>query len=199
MPITLVPEDGTARADANTFASDGEFVAYCSTRGLAPVSVDADTRAVALIQAADYLANEERYHWRGNRVKDDQALPWPRQGAIILYGSGTTLASNVIPTAIKNAQCQIAFRALSAAVQPDLERGGGIASVSAGPVSVSYREDAMRETLIQVAQGLLKPYLRRVIDLPLAPFVALDQRGYEDTANRDVPAVDNDGVLTGTE
>lgn len=197
MPVTLVVETGSASATANTFVDDPTFTTYCAQHGYT-VSNVADTRAVALISAAEYLRNEDRYHWRGIRVSDTQRLPWPRRGAIILYGTGTALGTTVIPSAVQDAQCELAYRALSTTIQPDLERGGGIQSVSAGPVSVSYRADAMRETLVQVAMGLLKPYLRRVVDLPLSPFVLLDERGYEDQSNPGSSLTRNDGLLDQT-
>lgn len=179
MPVTLTVEDGTALDNANTFVDLAAFKTYCDNRGLA-YSLDDEVNKAALVAAADYLRNEERYWWRGQRVRDTQALPWPRTGAVVLYGTGVALAETVVPWAVKDAQCELAYRAISKAIQPDLSRGGGIASVSAGGVSTSFFQNANPETLIMVTQGFLKPYLRRQRDLPMTPFSEIDTRGYID-------------------
>lgn len=193
MAITLVPETGTGLANANTFATDAEYQAYCNDHGYA-ASDDADTRAIALITAAEYLRNEDRYVYRGQRVSDTQRLPFPRSGVVVLYGTGAVFPSNVVPGALKDAQCELAYRAQSTVIQPDLDRGGAIASVSAGGgVSVSYMSTALKETLVSVALGVLKPWLRRMTNLPIAPYLSLDLRGYQDVSDARIRDI-NDGV-----
>lgn len=180
MTATLVVEDGTAKTTSNSFVDVSTFVSYCDNHGYDLTGQTSNTETVALILAAEYLRNEARFFWKGLRVADDQRLSWPRSGVIVRFGTGTELANNVIPGAVKDAQCELAFKALTTTLQPDLERGGGIASVAAGNVSVSFREDALAETLIQVANGILKPYLRRYDQLPIDPYHDIDQRGYSD-------------------
>ena len=195
MAVTLVVETGASLATANTWASASEFTAYCNDHGYSLTAYPlADTQAVALILAAEYLRNEDRYAYRGQRTTDTQRLPWPRAGVVVLYGTGVPLASTNIPTALKDAQCELAYRALSAAIQPDLDRGGGVSSVSAGPVSVSYNPNALRETLVQVAQGVLKPYLRRTLALPIGPWLVQDLRTYDDASDPTSLTTLSDGV-----
>lgn len=189
MAVNLIPEDGSLPAGANTFVTLAEFKTYCENRQFI-VNVDDEINSAAIIKAGDYLNNEERFWWRGTRVSDEQGMAWPRAGVVVWLGTGNELATNLVPQKVKDAQCYLAFKQLSADVQPDLDRGGAIASVSAGGVSVNYSDKAMNEVLYQVSQGILKPYLRRDYYL-ISPALISDDRGYTDPSN---PAAQTEDV-----
>ena len=139
MSVTLTVEDGTPLTGSNTLVSAADFQTYCDNRNLDISAFDDDSVGAALVKAGDYLNNEERFWWRGQRVADEQGMAWPRSGVLVQLGTGAPLATNVIPQKVKDAQCYIAFKQLTVSdVQPDLDRGGDIRSVSAGGVSVSY-------------------------------------------------------------
>ena len=183
MSVTLTVEDGTIVAGANSFVSIVTFQTYTDNRNWDVSSFDDDAVGAALVKAGDYLNNEERFWWRGNRVNDEQPMAWPRANVIVQLGTGNVIASNLVPQKIKDAQCYIAYKQLTVGdVQPDLERGGAIQSVSAGGVSVSYMNTAMVETLYQVSSGILKPYLRRIY-YTIKPSLYSDDRGYQQVIN----------------
>lgn len=184
--MTLIVEDGTIVTGANTFISQADFRSYCDDRGINLDAYDPLLIDASIVRAGDWLNNEDRLWWRGQRVNDEQSMAWPRAGVIVQLGTGNELPSNLIPSKIKQAQCYLTFKQLTVGdVQPDLDRGGGIQSVSAGGVSVTYMSTAMIETLYQAAQGILKPYLRRVY-YTIQPTFIEDDRGYDKVSNVDV-------------
>lgn len=189
--MTLIVEDGTIVANANTFISEADFQTYCDNRGLSIDAFDPDAIDAAIIRAGDWLNNEDRLWWRGLRVDDEQGMAWPRQSVLVQLGTGTVLPSNLIPRKVKDAQCYLAYRQLTTGdVQPDLERGGGIQSVSAGGVAVTFMANASIETVYQAAIGILKPYLRRQY-YTITPILMTDDRGYDVVTN---PSVADDGI-----
>lgn len=199
MAQQLIVEDGTIVAGANSFVDEATFKAYADNHAWDYSAMTDPQIVTAIIFAGDYLRNEERFAYRGLRVADTQRMPWPRTSVVLLYGTGSELPSNLVPGPLQDAQCELAWKILTASpadLQPNLERGGGIASVGvAGAVNVTFQQSALYETLIQVASGILKPYLRRYRDLPLSPFHAPDLRGYADPADTRLAGIESeDGV-----
>jgi hypothetical protein len=157
MPIVLTIETGAIVAGANTFVSQAAVETYAANRGLTFAGTD-DEKAAAIIKAADYLRNELRFKYRGSLKQYDQPLPFPRVGLTIK--NGPSVPDTVVPQAIKDAQAELAVRARSTEIQPDLERGGAIKSESVDVISVTYMDGASMETVIAVVMGYLAPYLR---------------------------------------
>lgn len=154
MAVTL---DATvAGANSNTYATEAEANAYFAARlPLNPPWDDADDKTAALAMATrvldlfmqplrvfmpgpppHYLT---RRRWTGAPATTTQRLAWPRTG---MYDqNGNAIPSTVIPQALKDAQCELAGLLIiqdttldnSVAVQ-------GIKSVSAGSVSVSFKD-----------------------------------------------------------
>lgn len=102
--MTLVVENGTGVANANTYASDADFVAYAAARGVT-IPTTGGARELLLIKAMDVL---ESYDARfvGSRVARDQALAWPRAGVVV---NGWDYASNDLPVQLKQAQLLLAL------------------------------------------------------------------------------------------
>lgn len=114
--MALVVEDGTGKADANSYATAAEADAYFLARGItiwAPLQ--SGEKDEALIRATDYMA---KYTWKGNRVTATQAIDWPRQN-VLAYGF--TVDSASLPTAIKNACIELAVRAASGPLAGDIK------------------------------------------------------------------------------
>jgi hypothetical protein len=79
--MTLVVEDGTGLANANTYASVEEFTTFMTDRGETTIAeADEDQKEVALIKSADYMMQKYRMLWKGSRAQTDQRLDWPRRG-----------------------------------------------------------------------------------------------------------------------
>jgi len=160
--MALVVEDGTGKSDANSFVTDAEFVSWAKARGrydTLPSSIDSGgARAPYLVLAADYLANEKRFRWRGIRKTAAQALPWPRVG--VADRDGLVWPDGTVPWRVKQGQCEAAYLSMTGSeLQPSLDRGGRVVSESVGPISTTYAPDAPTETEIPSVVGILEPLL----------------------------------------
>lgn len=107
--MALIVEDGSIVANANSYNSRADIIAYAAARGV--VLADDDTTDVLAIKAMDYLALSDN-DWKGEPVSPTQSLAWPRKGAIPT-GSRTAFPDNAIPVQVKKAQCELAVIANS--------------------------------------------------------------------------------------
>lgn len=107
--MALVIEDGTGKADAESWATEPDTTAYWTAR-LEQGWIDADvpTREAKLREAADYLMLA--YRWPGQPAVTGQRLPWPRAG--VVSGKGY-YPSDAIPTQVIQAQQLLALEALT--------------------------------------------------------------------------------------
>lgn len=169
--MAFIVETGAVVSNATSLASVADADDYWTDRegGDSPwLALDTEVKERRLILGSDYLRNSKRYDWTGNRKTYAQRLPFPRTGAYE-RGSGA-VPDNVVPRAVVEAVCYLAFGASSVtSLQPDLARGGAVASESVGDISVSYRPDAPTETVITVVDGLLMNLTSNLRNDPLFP------------------------------
>lgn len=186
--MTLIVEDGTGRADAEAYASVAAFKAYCDGRGMAYAG-NTDTQIeIALRRATDVIDTFRRY--KAARLVSSQALEFPRAGLTDHSGYEVT----GVPARVVRACNELAFRALSEDIAPDLDRGGRVQSESVGPISVTYAADAPAGKTFTLAENLLAPYVRQDGDLMTGPFF-----GTTDAPLFEVGGMDNPGgSLTST-
>lgn len=157
MPPTIVATPGAS--NANSYLTVAEADAYFDARlPLTPAWEDADSRETLLVMATRLIDSMFRggsvlipgngltsaYYivrpkWTGSPATTTQKLAWPRSG--MYDANGNAISESVIPDALKEAvaefagQLQIADRSLDSSVTTQ-----GISSVSAGSVSVSFRQ-----------------------------------------------------------
>lgn len=170
--MALVVEDGSGKANANAFVTADAVSDYATGVGNSSWSAAATAeQEAAIVRATLYLRNEQRYPYRGTKRSYGQRLPWPRAGAVERHG--LPVPEDAIPPAIMDACCELAIRELESpgSLQPDVARGGAVASESVGPISTTYAPDAPTETVIRVVAGLLAPLLRCAGDEQPVPFV----------------------------
>ena len=123
--MAFIVEDGSIIANANAYITVAELKAYWDSRADTITQVDAEVQA-AIIIATQYV--DLNYNWRGEIVSDTQNLDWPR--ANVIDDQGRSLASDAIPTALKNAICEYAKRQLASSIQPDVSTEvGGITKI----------------------------------------------------------------------
>lgn len=106
MALTLVLEDGSGRADANT------FLLYTTATSLLEASPYASAWTSVLQPAAEQCLAEasawlSRAPWDGIATYDTQALAFPR--AWLQTRDGYAIASNTIPLWLKQATARLAF------------------------------------------------------------------------------------------
>lgn len=114
--MTLVLDDSVGGASANTFASLAEATAYMDSRlnGSAWTSATEDDQNRALVEATRELS---AMAWKGQRVTETQALAWPRawvETPDAAWPGVSYIDSSVIPQAVQDATCELAFQFLKA-------------------------------------------------------------------------------------
>lgn len=158
MPITIIVEDGSNVANANSYLSAPDARAYAANRGVA-LSDDDDVIASQLIVGMDYLEARE-CDFQGSRTYDDQALAWPRTGVVI---NCKAFADDAMPSQLKGALAQLVMALESGIdIAPNSSSDDFITSAKVGPLSVSFVDPS------KTSGGDLSPNLTAVNAL-LAP------------------------------
>lgn len=148
--MALVVEDGTGKSDAESYVSISEVESYFSLRGVTdwdglPASPSPTAAQEAILRkATEYIDQTYADLFKGSRVKDEQALAWPRAYVEV---DGVYLSSTALPVALKRATCEVAKLIASGEdVTPTLERGNRIRTKTetVGPISqrIAYADDA---------------------------------------------------------
>ncbi len=160
--MSLIVEDGTAPAGANSYVTVEDADEYHSARGNASwtqTSTSPDQgKAAALVRATTAIDAKYRGRWPGYRTNGrNQELEWPRTAA---YDSeANPIGGTEIPEEVKDATCEAALRELATAgsMMPDL--GRTISRVAAGSVDITYASNAKEAATFQLIDGILSPIL----------------------------------------
>lgn len=127
--MTLIVEDGTIVANANTYVSAATLTSYATARGITLVSAP----ELLLIQAMDYLESKD---FIGVKDTRDQTTEWPRFGA---YIDGYPIDTNYIPQLLKDAQCEIAI-AIDISQDPSVAIQPAVKTETVDVISVTYKD-----------------------------------------------------------
>lgn len=138
--MALVIEDGSGRADAESYVGVSDCDAYHAARGNAAWTGEDDVKEAALREATAFVEDSYRGLWRGVRAKWGQALAWPRFG--VVDQDGFQIASDQVPALLKSAVCEAALRAIQADLTPDLDRGGQVKRQKVDVIETEYKDDA---------------------------------------------------------
>lgn len=157
--MSLIAEDGSNVAGAESYETVAGADLYHSNRGNAAwAALSTTAKEQSLRKATDYMAQAYRKRWRGYRSYATQALDWPRQQIVI---DDSVLNSwidyTTIPTEIKAACSELALKASSAELAPDIERE--TASEAIGSISVSYFQGSKQNTTYRAVDLMLKHLL----------------------------------------
>lgn len=77
----MIVEDGTGKADANSYSDVASADAYFAERGNTVwAGLTEQNKEFKLVQATDYIEGRFADKWRGQPLTDTQALAWPRSG-----------------------------------------------------------------------------------------------------------------------
>lgn len=158
--VTLIVEDGTVVADANSFVDEAAIVAYALARGVTlPFESDEEQDAVAVlgITAMDYLW---ALPWRGELVDPSQTTPWPRKNMNVT----PDVAQDEIPHRVLSAQLQLTMLAHNGTILLPTSTGTGyIIEERIGPIVNRYSEKVGVSTdglpIIPGVRALLDPWL----------------------------------------
>lgn len=129
--MTLVIEDGTGKADADSYATIDEFVARAAAYGWT-IPQDDEAQEVLLRRAAEQMNARP---WKGVATNDGQALAWPRAE---VYVGCTLLDDDAIPVAIKNGQMALAAEIHADDLDPPETRTGAVLREKVDVLEVQY-------------------------------------------------------------
>lgn len=153
--MSLVVENGTGLANAESYIS----VADANTRhtafgNTAWTGTDA-VKEAAIRRATAYMLQAFRTRWTGERLTQAQALDWPRYDVCI---DGFPVATDEVPADIANACADLALKALSDTLAPDLERA--VVRKKIGPLETEYDAYSPQAKRYRAIDLMLAPYLR---------------------------------------
>ena len=154
--MTLIVEDGTGKAGAEAYISVADASTYFTNRGntaWGSISTEALQEAY-LRQATDYMTQIYRDRWEGVRFTQDQALDWPRSGVV---RDSWAVDTDEVPIEVQNACAELALKASSGELAPDLTQG--IIREKVDVIDVEYDKSSPQYTRYRSVDAMLKPYL----------------------------------------
>lgn len=159
--MALIVEDGTGKADAESYTSVADADSYHTLRGNIDAWSDVDDKEVLLRSATDYMLQVYRSRWKGYRTNEVQALDWPRAwvenpDSPFAYGVAY-YADDIVPVEVVNACSELALVANGGALLNNLTEGQS--SVKIGPISVTYDDQGREQTKYASVDAMLKVFL----------------------------------------
>jgi hypothetical protein len=157
--VALIVEDGTGLSNSESYIS----VADADTRhtNLGNTAWTAGTvtttqKEAALRKATNYMLQVFRDRWTGYRVKVNpmQALDWPRYGVEVDH---FPVHFDIVPADVANACADLALKALSADLAPDLTQA--VVREKVGPIETEYQRGSPQFTRYRAIELMLSPYL----------------------------------------
>lgn len=151
---TLIVEDGSGVANANTYVDVDYCNTYCKDLNYSSWAETANTaKAEAILRAMNFI---ESLNWKGYKAEQDNSLEWPRKE--VEDRNGYYIDDDVIPINLKKAVAEAAYKELTpGTLQPDLDGASNIQTMKAGSLAITYFEGQVGSTQIfEVIQGLLK-------------------------------------------
>lgn len=159
MPVSaLITTPGSALANAyvDIATADQYDLDRPSAAGDVWASATAARKSSAILWAT--LLMDSQWEWVGYPVDAVQALLWPR-GAILKRNGWEYVSLTVIPGEIQKACAEYARQLLVSdrAADSDVETQG-IKSLTAGPVSLSFKDDVIAKPVPDIVINLIPPH-----------------------------------------
>lgn len=157
--MALIVENGTIVANANSYSSRAQIIAYALARGITLPDSDAtDANAIA---AMDYLLKYQG-RWKGQLVDAGvQSLDWPRDCVRI---GAYDVPDDGIPVALVNAQSQLAIYASQGiSLMPVSGADAFVKREKIGPIETEFSE------AVELRAGTLPTF--PVVDALLAAYL----------------------------
>ena len=163
--MALSVEDGTGRADAESYCSVAEATSYHNKRAKGDAWDAVEDKEAALRNATDYMLAVYRPLWIGSRLKYQQSLDWPRIDAQIEGVSGggygyypPNYPTDQVPALVKNACAELALRdAGLGGLMTDEDRETVRETV--GPITVQYKEGGTRQLRYAMVDSMISTLL----------------------------------------
>lgn len=154
MSLTLIPEDGTGKTDANTYASQAECDTYHDARlhALAWTAAPDATKIRALAMATKTLDSMVR--WQGKRKTAAQALAWPREGTSY---DGLDVSDDMVPKPVKDATCELARLLIGSDLTSDVAQNDlQSLNLGKGALEIEFKGDREKQRIPTSISDLLQ-------------------------------------------
>src|ERR1043166_2927112 len=189
MALTLIKEDGSGMANANSYAAAADGDAYFDGHLYATAWTAASTgnKEKALVFATRLI--DSQFQFNGWKAHDAQALQWPRERcpdvdkslitiSVLVPFLGTYVDADLVPTAVVNATCEMA-RELLIADRTSAPPGEGIATLHTGhtDAGVGGNAPSSDNTTTVYSKADTKPIISHVAQAMLAKYGALMTSG----------------------
>lgn len=169
--MALIVENGTGIANADSYISVTDCDTYLANRGYTTwATLLTAEKENCLRRATGYMVQMYRLRWKGTRAQANQALDWPRNfveredytyptlNGSTFIGGYFYYPDNVVPQEVKDACCELAFRAGSGELAPDVGRLKKRSKVDV--LEVEYESYAKPYTVYRAIDGFLAPLLK---------------------------------------
>lgn len=161
--MSLIVEDGTGKAESESYISVADASTYHANRGNAAwASLASDAvREQLLRKATEYMLQTYRGKWKGVRASTTQALDWPRSGVEVddvpLGRIAYYYSNAAVPVEVQRACAELALKALTADLLADLEQG--VVSETIGPITTQYDRSTPQTKRYVAVDRMLRPYI----------------------------------------
>lgn len=171
--MTLIVENGTGLPDAESYISVADADDYFAKRGYTLwATMTEPEKEASLRRATDYMGQVYRLRWSGTRVNGEQALDWPRAFVVrddfeyaglngsTIIGGRFYFPSDEVPKEVKDACAQLAWRASSGELAPDLTQK--VLREKVDVIEVQYDANSPQYTKFRAIDNILAPFLKTV-------------------------------------
>jgi hypothetical protein len=151
--MALTVENGTLVANANSYVSVGDYIAWADARGLTYPSYPQIEQKI--LRAMDYI---ESRHFVGQKHEETQALQWPRDYVFI---DGYSVESNEIPKELKIA----VYEAVKIEIDGDSKLTASereTVSEKIGDISVTYKSGSGMKRNTPALTNALRKLIRPI-------------------------------------
>ena len=170
--MPLIVETGSIVQNSSSYVSIVDCDTYHVDNGNAAWAGTDAIKEAALRKAARYLDGHYRSRWLGSRVlPTSQSMEWPRYGIKLGFSSSVIggvyyngqpinnfVPSTTVPQRVKDAQCELALRALTAELSAD--GTGNIKREKVDVLETEYFANSVPKQVYQVVDQLLSDYLQ---------------------------------------
>ena len=157
--MAIITENGTGLSTAETLVSVAECSAYHLARGNSNwATITAAQMEEALRRASDYMLQVYSLKWLGYRKNSTQALDWPRYEVPRAgYRSSAYYDSDSVPQLVKNAACELAFKAAGGELAADVTQT--VLKEKVDVLEVTYDKNSPQYARYRAIDNILAPFL----------------------------------------
>lgn len=168
--MALIVETGTGATNSESYASVADADLYFSNRAVTVwATLATNIKEASLRKATDYLTQKYRGRWKGARTTLLQALDYPRAYVTLddlmprdlanfdFIAGVYLLPNNVVPVEVRNACVELALKAVTSDLNPDLTQG--VIREKVDVLEVEYDKYSSQSPRYKAIDNMLSPYL----------------------------------------